>query len=475
MSDALALTDLAKAGFTDLRGGRIAVEGLSGITGCESAVILSVLAVAAEPDHAAQALGDIFGNAPELASQCGADIPWLESVVRVIGASRGLAEFLTRYPERITQLRARPADIASAADMNTRMLASVLADAEGIAGIVGEDATDALRAEYRTIVCEISAFDLAAEDATSVLDRVARALADAAGAAIEASLAVARATLLAQGATRADLANLSFAVIGMGKCGAGELNYVSDVDVIYVAESRNEDLLSTDVALTHATKLAQLLARGIYGPGREPGLWEVDANLRPEGKAGALVRTLDSHVAYYERWAKNWEFQALLKARAIAGDRELGARYEEAVAPKVWSSAGREGFVDQVQRMRERVTENIPAHEVDVQIKLGPGGLRDVEFTVQLLQLVHGLQDDRVRLRGTIESLAALADAGYVGRDEAATFADSYRLLRVLEHRLQLRYLRRTHLMPVDDEDVRILARASGFDLGAVSLSLIHI
>jgi hypothetical protein len=183
------------------------------------------------------------------------------------------------------------------------MLASVLADVEGIAGIVGDDATDALRAEYRTMVCEIAAFDLSAEDATTVLDRVARALADAAGAAIEASLAVARATLLGQGATRADLAHLAFAVIGMGKCGAGERNYVSDVDVIYVAESRNEEVLATETALTHATKLAQLLARGIYEPGREPGLWEVDANLRPEGKDGPLVRTLESHVRYYERWA----------------------------------------------------------------------------------------------------------------------------------------------------------------------------
>ena len=471
MSPALALTDLAKAGFSDLRVGRESVEKLSAITGCDASVVLSVLSVAAEPDPAAVALEAIFAKAPELASRCNADVPWFESLVRVIGASRGLAEFLSRHPARLASLRAGRPDVDSAEEMTRRLLASVSADGDGIAGLAGDEATDALRVEYRSIVCEIAAFDLAVGDATTVLDRVGRALADAAGAAIEASLAVARATLLAQGISRAELSHLAFSVIGMGKCGAGELNYVSDVDVIYVAESRNEELLTTENALTHATKLAQLLGRGIYESGREPGLWEVDANLRPEGKAGALVRTLDSHLAYYERWAKNWEFQALLKARAIAGDRDLGARYEEAVAPKVWSSAGRDGFVDQVQRMRERVTEHIPADEVDHQIKLGPGGLRDVEFTVQLLQLVHGLHDERVRLRGTIESLMALADAGYVGRVEAATFADSYRLLRVLEHRLQLRYLRRTHLMPGDDEDLRILARASGLDVSSGALT----
>lgn len=470
MSESLALSDLAKAGFTDLGTGRETVERLSSLLGCDVTGVLTVLSVAAEPDPAAAALEAIFAKASDLAKRCSADVLWLKSLVRVIGASRGLEEFLIRHPERWESLRAVSSDLETAEEMTQRLLASVGADGDGIAGIEGDKATDALRVEYRTIVCEIAAFDLSADQATEVLDRVARALADAAGAAIEASLAVARATLLGQGIPREELNELAFAVIGMGKCGASELNYVSDVDVIYVAESRNEDSLTTERALTLATKLAQLVGRGIYDSGHEPGLWEVDANLRPEGKAGALVRTLESHLAYYERWAKNWEFQALLKARAIAGDRDLGARYEGAVAPKVWSSAGRDGFVEQVQRMRERVTENIPADEVEYQIKLGPGGLRDVEFTVQLLQLVHGLHDERVRLRGTIESLAALADAGYVGRAEAATFAESYRLLRVLEHRLQLRHLRRTHLMPGDDEDVRVLARAAGLEVSSVEL-----
>lgn len=471
MSDALALSEVAKAGFIDLRRGREVAEALSQLTGCDVAQVLPVLGVAAEPDVAASTLAEIFSANPELARRCGRDLPWFESTTRVVGASRGLGEFLTRHPERIEGLRTRRTDLESAEEMTRRLLASVGADDAGIAAINGEPATDALRCGYRAIVCEIAAFDLGADDATTVLDRVARALADAAGAAIEASLAVARCTLIAQGVARDDVTNIAFAVIGMGKCGARELNYVSDVDVIYVAETRNEDELSTEAALTHATKLAQLLARGIYEAGREPGLWEVDANLRPEGKAGALVRTLDSHLAYYERWAKNWEFQALLKARAIAGDADLGRRYVEGVAPQVWASASREGFVDQVQRMRERVTDHIPADEVDFQIKLGPGGLRDVEFTVQLLQLVHGLHDPRVRLRGTIESLTALGEAGYVGRDEAATFADSYRLLRVLEHRLQLRNLRRTHLMPAGDEDVRVLSRAAGFDVVSVDIT----
>jgi glutamate-ammonia-ligase adenylyltransferase len=133
-----------------------------------------------------------------------------------------------------------------------------------------------------------------------------------------------------------------------------------------------------------------------------------------------------------------------------------------AVQPKIWTSAARENFVDSVQRMRERVTEHIPAAEVPYQIKLGPGGIRDIEFTVQLLQLVHGLSDDRIRQRGTLPALDALVEQGYIGRAEAATFSHDYRVLRLLEHRMQLKNLRRTHLMPSRPEDLRVLARASG-------------
>src|SRR5690606_10159282 len=183
------------------------------------------------------------------------------------------------------------------------------------------------------------------------------------------------------------------------------------------------------------------------------------ANLRPEGKSGVLVRTLESHVAYYERWARDWEFQALIKARPIAGDRALGQRYVDALSPMVWSSAARENFVESVQGMRERVTEHISADEVDVQLKLGPGGLRDVEFTIQLLQLVHGQVDDGIRQRATLDALDALAERGYIGRSQASEFGRDYRFLRLVEHRIQLARLRRTHLMPRDEAAQRAIAR----------------
>ena len=179
--------------------------------------------------------------------------------------------------------------------------------------------------------------------------------------------------------------------------------------------------------------------------------WEVDANLRPEGKDGALVRTLASHEAYYGRWASTWEFQALLKARPVAGDLELGARVRAASSrPLVWTAAERPDFVADVQAMRRRVVEHIPGDVADREIKLGRGGLRDVEFAVQLLQLVHGRGDESLRVAATLPALDALRDGGYVGRDDAVSLIDAYRFLRATEHRLQLRRLRRTHILPDD-------------------------
>ena len=284
-------------------------------------------------------------------------------------ASRG-----TRPPGRCRRPRCRPRRTCSAA-----LLASVGAE-DGFAADAGDAAWVALRVRYRQLLAAIAAYDLLSASPVDELAVVAARLADAAGAALEASLCVARSRVSGGGAgaglfPREQVAATRLAIIGMGKTGARELNYVSDVDVIFVAgadEAVIEDVGESRI-VDIATRLAVQTMRGIYGVEIEPPLWEVDANLRPEGKQGALVRTLDSHLSYYDRWAKSWEFQALLKARPIAGDAELGDAYVRAVQPKIWTSAARENFVDSVQRMRERVTEHIPAAEVPYQLKLGPG------------------------------------------------------------------------------------------------------
>jgi glutamate-ammonia-ligase adenylyltransferase len=445
--DQSSLTELARLGFARLGEAK---ESL-GVLGDErAATLLPHFTVAADPDQALAFVIELAERAPTETASMLDDPDATTRLLRVFGASTGLGEFLCRHPEELDVLATPLRAPLSPAAYRDDLLAAVV-------GLTGEAAWDALRVRYRRHVTALTAYDLGLDDPLTGVADVTAALADLAGAALEASLAAAR-TIVPFAPD--DIAATQLAIIGMGKAGARELNYVSDVDVIFVVDG--DDTIEVGRAVEVGTRLAVMTMRGITDLASEPALWEVDANLRPEGKAGALVRTLDSHLAYYERWAKGWEFQALLKARHLAGDDALGQRYEEAITPFVWRSSSREGFVDGVQRMRERVTEHIPAEEVDYQLKLGPGGIRDIEFTIQLLQLVHGSADEAVRQRGSLAALAALADQGYIGRAEAAEFAHDYQFLRVLEHRLQLRRLSRTHLMPRDPESLRVLARASG-------------
>ncbi|MBG6107995.1 bifunctional [glutamine synthetase] adenylyltransferase/[glutamine synthetase]-adenylyl-L-tyrosine phosphorylase [Frigoribacterium sp. CG_9.8] len=473
------LTDLARIGFTELdqavtlsaelddllagAKGRAKSPARSGVSGDipSSAQLLPLFAHAADADAALRFLVALARRSPSQTVALLGDALAADRLIRVLGASAGLADFLLRHPEELSVL-ALPFSQPPAAELYHRELADSVASIDND----NEEASwDALRVRYRRHLTQLAAWDLGQAHPLDGLDTVAAALSDLAAAALDAAMLVARATVRFPSA---EVAATRLSIIGMGKAGARELNYVSDVDVIFVAEGSGE--VSDARAVEIATRLAMATMRGIHDFSREPALWEVDANLRPEGKDGALVRTLDSHIAYYDRWAKSWEFQALLKARPLAGDAELGQRYVAAVAPKVWSSASRENFVEGVQRMRERVTDNIPSAELDYQLKLGPGGLRDVEFTIQLLQLVHGQSDALVRQRATLPALVALAEQGYIGRVEAAEFSRDYRFLRLLEHRLQLAQLRRTHLMPGDHDAVRVLARASGIATGANDL-----
>jgi glutamate-ammonia-ligase adenylyltransferase len=463
-----SLTPLARVGFTSLGDAEQLLDELAGLTGIPRQDMLERATTVADPDEALRAVTKLARRDDRAVRRAHGHAGAWRALWALLGASTGFGEFFLRHPTELDELVHAGERLPTESELREALLDAVGA-VDGFAADGGESAWVALRVRYRRMLARIAAYDLLSPSPVDEIPAVSMRLADAAGAALEASLAVAR-TRVSGGAAGAGLfpreqvAEAGLAIIGMGKTGARELNYVSDVDVIFGAGGSDDAVAEYGESriVDIATRLAVQTMRGISGVEVEPPLWEVDANLRPEGKQGALVRTVESHVAYYERWAKSWEFQALLKARPIAGDPAVAAAYIAAVQPKVWTSAARENFVDSVQRMRERVTEHIPAADVAYQLKLGPGGIRDIEFTVQLLQLVHGLSDERIRQRGTLEALDALVAEGYIGRVEASAFSHDYRVLRLLEHRVQLRQLRRTHLMPSRAEDLRVLARATG-------------
>ena len=320
-----------------------------------------------------------------------------------------------------------------------------------------EEAASYLRMVYRRRLFDIIADDLLAEDpyAPDHVESITERLSLAADEALQGALYIARRLEDPDG-------EVPLCIIAMGKTGGGELNYVSDVDVMYVlADSAPmEDTEVTRLRLERATRIASLVASICSSPGKEPPLWSVDANLRPEGRDGALVRTIDSYRAYWERWAQNWEFQALLKARPCAGDMEVGQRFLECAAPFIWEASARPGFVDDVRSMRAQVENSVPPKVRHCELKLGVGGLRDIEFSIQFLQLVHGRNDIQIRQRSTLGALGALSARGYIARTDAAHLREAYAFLRTLEHRSQLLRMHRTHTLPTGLRQLERLLRS---------------
>ena len=452
--------NLLRLGFRDPDAAR---DGLARL-GAAADPLVALLARTADPDEALTGLRrllDVVADPAEVLEALVDDEGTAMRLLSVLGASEALADHLVRHPDHWHELAdpalgsTRPAAWA----IRAGLLAAVGADPgdpEPVATLPDAAAVDALRVEYRRVLLRLAARDLAHHLG---VDDAAAELSDLAAGTLDAALAVARQRV------GPDAALARLAVIAMGKCGGHELNYVSDVDVIFAWAPADgvPDSAVENAALRAATQLAGNLIRVCSDHTTEGTIWPVDAALRPEGKAGPLVRTIASHRGYYERWASTWEFQALLKARAVAGDLTLGREFVEMTRPLVWSAAERDGFVEDTQAMRRRVVDHIPAREAERQLKLGSGGLRDVEFAVQLLQLVHGRADERIRPPATLSALAELTWGGYVGRADGEALHEAYAFLRTLEHRIQLHRLRRTHVVPEDEASLRRLGRSMGY------------
>jgi len=250
--------------------------------------------------------------------------------------------------------------------------------------------------------------------------------------------------------------NIGFAVVAMGKWGARELNYYSDIDLVFVHDPvPDQDTDSRTAALGIAARLMSVLSAPTFdGPALN-----VDADLRPEGSMGPLSRSLEGYAGYYQRWSEAWELQALLKARPVAGDMELGKRFRAMADQIIWEEGLDVDALRSIRAIKVRAEEGAKL----VDIKRSRGGIRDIEFAVQLLQLVHGRFDEDLRVPSTIGAIAALSRHGYIDQDEGARLTEAYRFLRNVEHRLQLRELKQTHTVPTSEEDRDWLGRALGF------------
>ena len=426
-----ALSELARQGFNDLSGALADLDKLVELLGDSARPSTHYLSQGADPDSALKFTVLLAETESKRLKKVISNEISATAYFKSVAVSEGVQSILQRFPYYLDVYLQRDFQ------MDKKFMSEAMASASD---------QDALRRIYRKLLLGVVAFDVS-NAPSEAFDRVSLMLADLASAALQRAFELAC-------AENGQGQDFPMSIIAMGKTGGLELNYVSDVDVIFACSDEVDD-----EQLQIATKIANRLMRMIDSTSTEPPLWEVDPNLRPEGKDGAMVRRIRSHLSYYQKWAKNWEFQALIKARHIAGDAQTGKQYEQTIGVLAWDSLDSSRVVEEVRGMRKRVLDNLPKEQHTTNLKLGIGGLRDIEFTVQLLQLVHGRHDESVRDQNTLKAIQSLTKASYLGRKDAQAFTEYYKYLRSVEHRLQLRGLKRTHLLP-EDGDTRTLARA---------------
>lgn len=262
-----------------------------------------------------------------------------------------------------------------------------------------------------------------------------------------------------------------FAVIGLGKLGGMELNFSSDIDIMYIYSSDKgetsgiEGVPGSRISL-HGffSKAAALITRLISASTEHGFVFRVDLDLRPDGKKGDAANSLRSAEVYYEAWGKPWERGALLKARPVAGDERLGAEFISMITPFVYRKYLDFTAIEEIKSMKEQIDLSLLRTRPDVvDVKLGSGGIREIEFFCQTLQLVHGGKDLSIRERGTLRALDLLRERQYIKDSEAETLKKAYRFLRNTEHRLQLAEGRQTQAIPAKADALERLARMMGF------------
>lgn len=414
------------------------------------------MASAAEPDRALvnfdrwiETLGNrltyyrLFAETPEV----------LANVLRVFSVSQFLADAVIQNPE-LGEILLDPTLLRhqkSAVDFHAELARLIAPCSTFLLKL------DRMRHFKQREYLRIAALDILGHRS---LSQTARSISDFADACLQTAFEICHQELSAQHNMTGDP---GFAIIGMGKLGARELNYSSDVDLMFL-RSDKPALSGKREPDAYLTRLGESIVKALSEPMRRGILFRVDLRLRPEGRFGPIVRTLDSARHYYENWAETWERQALLKARFIAGDPQVGEAFSRMILPVVYRHGLTGEELDEIRRQKRRSEAQVQAKgEQETDVKNGWGGIRDIEFTVQLLQLVYGGQHPRLRTPGTLDALKRLLDAHIIQPREHRIISEAYEFLRTVEHRLQLLYDHQTHTLPSEPGERVLFAKRMGF------------
>ncbi len=265
------------------------------------------------------------------------------------------------------------------------------------------------------------------------------------------------------------IARSAFSIVSLGKLGGNELNYSSDIDLLYLYSRDGETSGGSERDSVISNKeffvrLAHAITRTITQVTPQGDVFRVDLRLRPEGEQGDLAISLDSAAEYYERRARDWELQMLIKARHSAGEPRLTRSFLRRVEPRIYAHPGDFAAVESVLKARDRISRKLrQSRREGVDVKLHPGGIRDIEFLTQCQQRLHGGRDPWVRSGGTLFALRKLNDKGWLSDADFAALTSAYEFFRKLEHRIQLEMSKQTHRLPAAGEGLDRLARRMGF------------
>ncbi len=440
----------------------------------ELSQLLNVIAQSPDPDTALNGLERLLTSAArkrDIAFYLFSDMNLFSSVIKVFGTSQFLGNIILSHPEYIQKV------------LNTEVLKDEKTVDVMIKEInIDEDylSQDAVTEKLRTFknreFLRIGARDILG---IAPLPLTTEEISAIASACIEAAYRFAEKSLRKTfgipycRTKNGELKESGFCVIGLGKLGGWELNYSSDIDIIYIYSTdegetsgvESNGKVKNKITLhEYYTKIGEIINKLISSSTDEGNVFRIDLRLRPEGRSGDMVNSLRSMEIYYESWGQTWERQMLIKAKPVAGDMELGNDFLMLVKPFIYRKNLDFQAIQEIKEMKEKINLSVSSKgEMLNDVKLGYGGIREVEFFAQVLQLVYGGRDEKIIDANTLKALKKLLERNYISSDEYTMLVNGYMFLRMVEHRIQLLEGRQEHSFPSEEEKLRKFARKAGY------------
>ncbi|HEY2787241.1 MAG TPA: bifunctional [glutamate--ammonia ligase]-adenylyl-L-tyrosine phosphorylase/[glutamate--ammonia-ligase] adenylyltransferase [Fimbriiglobus sp.] len=423
----------------------------------------ALVARSADPDMALNNLERLLAvpmAREKLPSLLDAGARGLDMILTVLAASQFFADCLLSYPEAVEHVRTPPRRNPSTGEL--------VAELRGAVDHAPDDA--AVLREFRRFR-KLHALRVGVNDVVRArpLEEITRDLARIADACVDVAVHYALATRIKKYGppAAADGSPARIAALAFGKLGGDELNYSSDIDLMFVYDQDGMTAGKRTAPIANAEFFSRVVAEvvRVLSAHTDHGFaYRVDLRLRPEGNRGPLARSLASTLSYYDVTGRTWERQALIKLRPVAGDRDFGKEFVAAVEPFVYRKYFSYAEINEVKALKRRMEQHVTRAGLDDRdVKAGHGGIRDIEYTVQFLQLLNGGDLPAVRQRNTLLALDALEIAGCLTPQETYILADAYRFLRKTEHRLQLLFDWQTHRLPDSPDELRKLALRMGY------------